>query len=105
MIWHIAITETRYYLARLGVESPEPFRSLRRPLPAPPTAELLGALERSAGHVRRTLPTLPRDLFREADGEQWTTTKVLRRLAWHERSELDVVRTLLTGARERLRAD
>jgi hypothetical protein len=29
-----------------------------------------------------------------ADGEIWTTTKLLRRLAWHEPSELATMHTL-----------
>jgi hypothetical protein len=37
---------------------------------------------------------MERDRVVEADGEVWTTTKLLRRLAWHERSELRVMREL-----------
>lgn len=99
MAWHIAITESAYYLSRLGIRPPEPFSSLRSPLPAPSTAELLDLLSSSSAHVRHALQEIPLDLYREHDAEVWTTTKVLRRLAWHERSETDVVRQLLTDAK------
>jgi hypothetical protein len=99
MAWHIAITESVYYLSRLGVRPPEPFASLTAPLPAPNTPDLLDLLDRSGAHVRRELPELPLDLSCEHDAEIWTTTKVLRRLAWHERSENEIVDQLLTSAR------
>lgn len=83
---HIADTETHYYLASLGVEPP------------PRAPDLLAELVRSAEHVRATLPTLPPDLVVEEGGQMWTTTKVLRRLAWHERGELVVLRRLLAKA-------
>lgn len=98
--WHIAICESRYYLGRLGIEPPEPFRSMTQALPAPSTPDLIELLARSAAHVRSVLPTLPTDLCREhADGQVWTTRKVLRRLAWHERTELVVMTKLLAKLR------
>lgn len=98
--WHIAVCESRYYLSRLGVEPPEPFRSMTQALPAPSTSDLLDFLSRSATHVRKVLPSLPTDLCREhTDGQVWTTRKVLRRLAWHERIELVVMTRLLTKLR------
>lgn len=87
MAWHIADTESRYYLPALGVEPP------------PRAADLREELEHSAAHVRDVLPTLPPDLCVERSGQVWTTTKVLRRLAWHERAELDAMRALLDRAR------
>lgn len=87
MAWHIADTESRYYLPAIGVE------------PRPRAADLWEELERSAAHVRRILPTLPPDLSIERSGQVWTTTKVLRRLAWHERAELDAMHVLLDRAR------
>ncbi len=82
MAWHAADTESRYYLPRLG-------------LPArPPEADLMAELAASARHVREAVGGLPADLVRAHGDETWTTTKVLRRLAWHERSELRVMREL-----------
>lgn len=86
---HITDTETRYYLASLGVEPP------------PRAPDLLVELVRSAEHVRGTLPTLPPDLLVDEGGQVWTTTKVLRRLAWHEAGELVVIRRLLAQAQGR----
>jgi hypothetical protein len=87
MAVHIADTESRYYLAALGVDPPER------------CADVLEELRRSRAHVMAVLPRLERDLAIESGGERWTTRKVLRRLAWHERSELDVMRTLRRRAR------
>lgn len=88
MGWHIADTESRYYLAALGVRPPE--RS----------ADLTDELRQSHQHVLRALPQLRRGLaVATADGATWTTRKVLRRLAWHERSELDAMRRLRVRAR------
>lgn len=87
MAWHIVDTESRYYLPALGIEPP------------PRADDLWEELERSTAHVRRVLPTLPPDLSAEHSDQVWTTTKVLRRLAWHERGELDVMRELLDRAR------
>ncbi|HYV01304.1 MAG TPA: DinB family protein [Actinomycetota bacterium] len=86
MAWHIADTDSRYYLASLGVDPP------------PREPDLREEMERSAQHVRRVLPSLRRDLRVERRGQVWTTTKVLRRLAWHARVEVDVVRDLLAKA-------
>src|SRR6266545_4900328 len=86
MAWHIADTDSRYYLASLGVDPP------------PRAPDLREEMERSAQHVRRVLPSLRRDLRVERRGQVWTTTKVLRRLAWHARVEVDVVRDLLAKA-------
>jgi hypothetical protein len=85
---HIADTESRYYLAMLGVPPPER------------DDDLSADLDRSAAHVHRVLPTLPRDLVRTARGEVWTTRKALRRLACHERGEVDAMRALLRRIRE-----
>lgn len=91
MAWHIADTESRYYLHALGVPPP------------PRASDLVEELERSALHVRRMLPTLDRHFVVENGGEVWTTTKVLRRLAWHERGEIDAMRALFARARRALR--
>ncbi len=87
MGWHIADTESRYYLPCLGLGDREPAR------------ELLQELELSADHVRRTVQTMPAALVVEAEQGVWTTVKVLRRLAWHERSELTAMRAILAKAR------
>lgn len=81
-LWHICDTESRYYLPQLGLPHREPAEDLRDELRA------------SHDHVVRALADLPRDLVRSG-GEAWTSTKLLRRLAWHERGELDAVGALL----------
>lgn len=42
---------------------------------------------------------MPSDALRRDDGEVWTSVKVLRRLAWHERGELVAIRELLAVLR------
>jgi hypothetical protein len=85
--WHFCDIESRVYLAGLG-EAPPP-RSL----------DLLLELERSHQHVLATLARLSPHRSRSLGGETWTTVKVLRRLAWHERAELIPMRNLLVRAR------
>ncbi|WP_203914279.1 DinB family protein [Rhizocola hellebori] len=80
--WHIADTESRYYLPMVGLGYRER------------AANLLTELRDSFAHVRKTLASMPKDMLREVDGQTWTSAKVLRRLAWHERGELAVMRSL-----------
>lgn len=54
--------------------------------------DLLCELRESAEYVGTILRGMPRNLTRKTDGEVWTSTKLLRRLAWHERGELAVIR-------------
>ncbi|HEY6746180.1 MAG TPA: hypothetical protein VI357_10745 [Mycobacteriales bacterium] len=81
MAWHLADTESRYYLPSLGLP------------PRPRLPDLLDELAASGEHVRRVLATIPPDL-RTDTAEVWTTTKLLRRLAWHEPAELATMQTL-----------
>ena len=86
LAWHVADTESRYYLPVLG-------------LPTRPRAQdLVTELEESAAHVRQAVVTMAPDL-RTDDPRHgaWTSTKVLRRLAWHEAGELAVLERLLAG--------
>lgn len=100
MALHIALTESHYYLRNLGFPAP------RLPITiadVPTTTDLDECLRRSRNHVRGVLSQLPRDLsFQYENGQVWTTTKAVWRLAWHERSENDVIRDLLKKARDRL---
>jgi hypothetical protein len=84
---HIADTESRYYLPLLG-------------LPSRPRAyDLVTELEESAAHVRRVVSGMAPDLATASDEHgSWTSVKVLRRLAWHERGELDVLAGLVERA-------
>jgi hypothetical protein len=93
MAWHLADTESRYYLPSVDV----PTR------PAEP--DLITELSASARHVRAVVSAMPADLIHRARGEIWTSTKVLRRLAWHERSELVTMRRLARQASAILHAD
>jgi len=82
-LWHLCDTESRYYLPQLA-------------LPALPRSDdLRDELETSNRHVQQTIANMPRDRVVRADGEVWTSVKLLRRLAWHERGELDAVEALL----------
>lgn len=99
LAWHCAITETRYYLDRLGVAPPPEFASLTTPFPIPHTRRLLDLLSLSAEHVQREVGTIAPDIAVEVNGERWTTRKALRRLAGHEREENDVTQWLLVRAR------
>jgi hypothetical protein len=93
MAWHLADTESRYYLPSLG-------------LPARPAEpDLITELAASAEHVRTTVHAMPADLVRHERGEIWTTTKVLRRLAWHERAELVTMHQLAHQAKAALHVD
>ncbi|MEQ7005912.1 DinB family protein [Actinopolymorpha sp. B17G11] len=78
--WHIVDTESRYYLPMTGLGYREP------------AGDLLAELELSAAHVRKAVETMPADLVRTTNGATWTSVKLLRRLAWHERGELAVMR-------------
>jgi len=49
--------------------------------------------------VRKVVETMPAALVVEGEQGAWTTVKVLRRLAWHERSELTVMQAMLMKAR------
>lgn len=79
LAWHVVDAESRYYLPSTGF-------GYREPLP-----DLLDELEASGEHVRATLAAMPADA---AAGQGWTAVKLLRRLAWHERGELDVMRAI-----------
>ncbi|ACQ78756.1 hypothetical protein Bcav_0493 [Beutenbergia cavernae DSM 12333] len=88
MFWHIADCETRYYLACLGIPAPPRLQDLR--------AELVA----SAAAVREAVATMPADLVVDVGAEgRWSTVKVLRRLAWHERDELVAMTALAARAR------
>lgn len=89
MAWHVADTESRYYLPSLGLGYRE-----RAP-------ELIDELRLSGDHTRKLVETMPSDLVTEGEHGVWTTVKVLRRLAWHERSELTVMQAMLLKARDR----
>lgn len=86
LAWHIADTESRYYLPGLGVPA------------RPRAADLLTELRESYAHVRSTLRGLPPDRSSRQQNQEWTTVKVLRRLAWHEIGELVPLRRLLVRA-------
>jgi hypothetical protein len=82
MFWHVADTECRYYFPGLG-------------RPARPRADDLDTeLDACASHVRSTVVDMAGDIVRRHRGEAWTSTKALRRLAWHERGELRAMREL-----------
>lgn len=84
---HIADTESRYYLPLLGLPTRER------------AGDLVTELEESGAHVRRVVSRMAPDLAASSDRHgSWTSVKVLRRLAWHERGELEVLDRLVAHA-------
>ncbi|WP_454857037.1 hypothetical protein [Promicromonospora soli] len=84
---HIADTESRYYLPLLGLPARER------------ASDLVTELEESGAHVRRVVSRMAPDLAATSDRDgSWTSVKVLRRLAWHERGELEVLARLVEEA-------
>jgi len=91
LAWHVVDTESRYYLPCTGLGYREP------------TESLFDELVQSAAHVDAVVQSMPADVVRTTEaGEVWTSTKLLRRLAWHERGELAVMRDLAAKARRAL---
>jgi hypothetical protein len=90
MFWHVADTECRYYFPGLGL----PYR--------PRADDLDTELKACAAHVRATVVGMADDLVYHHGDEEWTSTKVLRRLAWHERGELMAMRDLARANAELL---
>lgn len=87
MGWHIADTESRYYLPSLGLAARHR------------AGDLVEELELSAQHVLEAVKVMPADLVVEGAHGTWTSVKVLRRLAWHERGELAAMRSMLAKER------
>jgi hypothetical protein len=87
MAWHVVDTESRYYLPSLGMTA------LSR------GSDLIDELHRSAAHVSAAVTAMPPDHLVEQGGEVWTSVKLLRRLAWHERAEQAVMAQLAERAR------
>lgn len=88
MAWHVTDTESRYYLPCTGLPS------------RPRAGDLTTALAESVAHVRDVVETMPAGSgHTAADGTAFTAVKLLRRLAWHERSELDTMTALAAKAR------
>lgn len=88
MLWHICDTESRYYLPMTGLPARERHADLRTELAA------------SQRHVRFVLHGMPREQVNRERGEVWTATKLLRRLAWHERGELVAIDALLAARQQ-----
>ncbi len=87
-MWHIADTESRYYIPSCG-------------LPARPRLDVL-VNELAASHVYalQTIDTIAARAQVTSDGEVWTATKLLRRLAYHERVEVDIIEAMLAKWRQ-----
>ncbi|MBA2639390.1 MAG: hypothetical protein H0U77_05250 [Nocardioidaceae bacterium] len=88
MAWHIADTESRYYLPMAGLPGKQG------------VSDLLEELGSSHDHVTAVITSMAPDIDVATEGTEWTSTKLLRRLAWHERGELEA----MTAMAERLEA-
>lgn len=84
--WHIADTESRHYLQLIGAGE------------RVPASELLRELEESGAWITERLRSMPRAAVERHGSEVWTSVKVLRRLAWHERVESVFLRRRLHAA-------
>lgn len=106
LAWHIVNTESRYYLPEcgLGYRAPATDGTFApdgtfQPLHEDTPKEVLEAeLDQSYDHVRNTVETIPADVVCADHSGTWTTVKMLRRLAWHERGELVVMERLARKA-------
>ncbi len=88
VMWHIADTESRYYIPSCG-------------LPARPRlADLADELAASHAYALQTIDSIPAQTQVTSDGEVWTATKLLRRLAYHERVEVDIIEAMLAKWRQ-----
>jgi hypothetical protein len=90
MAWHVVDTESRYYLPSLGLAA------LSR------GSDLIDELHRSAAHVSAEVSAMAPDHVVGQNGEVWTSVKLRRRLAWHERAEQSVMAQLADRARRDL---
>jgi len=95
ILHHIADTEARAYPRWCGLPQLGQVDGLR------------AELEASADHIKRIIKEMPRSFTTEHRGETWTSVKLLRRLAWHERIELIFLARRLdpTAHRERMGRD
>lgn len=82
MAWHIADTESRYYLPMTGLPD------------RPRAGDLLDELRASHEHVIAVITSMASNIDVTTQGSEWTSTKLLRRLAWHERGELEAMATV-----------
>ncbi|BDI22907.1 hypothetical protein [Herbiconiux sp. L3-i23] len=84
LAWSFADAESRTYLPALGLPT------------RPRLADLALELQRSHAHVVRQVQTLEDVRIRTtAEGGEWTSVKLLRILAWRERSLLPLFEELL----------
>lgn len=84
--WHIADTESRHYLHLIGAGE------------RAAATELLRELEESGAWIIERLRSMPHAAAERHGSEVWTSVKVLRRLAWHERVESVFLRRRLHAA-------
>jgi hypothetical protein len=103
LAWHLAWVVTAYLLASTAV------RRQGRRSDASPRSSTPRDSPRCRRRPRRSCSARPSTCRRpcaawrrRSDGEVWTTTKLLRRLAWHERGELVVMWRLAKQARQHL---
>lgn len=83
---HLVEDASSGYLKRLGLPTRTAIEDLTEDLKA------------SAAHMEKVLREMPHDLVSEYKGEVWTSVKLLRRQAWHERVEQVFLRRRLRAA-------
>ena len=86
LAWHFADVESRVLIPALGLR------------PRPREEALLDELRSSHNAVMEAVAKLPEALITVTpSGSEWTSVKVLRRLAWHERQHLARLEQLLAN--------
>ncbi len=88
VLWHIADAESRYYIPSCGLPG------------RPRLDDLADELETSHAYALKTIDTIDAQAQVTSDGEVWTATKLLRRLAYHERVELDIIEAMIAKWRQ-----
>ena len=85
VFWHIADTESRYYIPRCGLPDRDRLPDLEQELVASHT------------YVMNVIDLIDAEADAVTGHEEWTSVKLLRRLAYHERVELDTIEAMVSA--------
>lgn len=85
VFWHIADTESRYYIPRCGLPDRDRLPDLEQELVA------------SHAYAMNVIDSIDAEVDAVTGHEEWTSVKLLRRLAYHERVELDIIEAMVSA--------
>lgn len=85
VFWHIADTESRYYIPRCGLPDRDRLPDLEQELMA------------SHAYAMQTIDSIGAEANLTTGHEEWTSVKLFRRLAYHERVELDIIEAMVSA--------